>query len=742
MHLIIEEINSDETTGLARFLQANPHTRFPFYTYDDLITPELFENTFYCESEESKKQKESLSKTLDKPHGKNTFFIVGYQGCGKTTFIHSIIYHYAKQQKIQSISIDCDRRAGANSTDKLKIIFSMQLQQELSEYKKFDCFIDFFNENFNVINQFSNKDNLIEFCNFLDNINKEAEFNEKIFSVKCGDFIRKNLSCEDIFYLLILWKLSQGYNCVDKLKEKLVIIVDNLDYVDVYNDLLTFIKTLDAFTINFSDKFSKFKLCRDSDEKVQYTEKIKLFVAMRETTKASLPESHFSDAFQTIYKSFDMTEWYDKSSIIKNRINILRKYDQQNLLKPEISVRLNTLLKITEDSYTQNVIYPLFNNNYRSMISLMSKIATENYNSLKIYDSIMDIPDWTFRHGARGVLFKLIFDEFNKSDGNDESCFKRIGVLDLLNRKNNEVSICRLLLSYLSNYTETKCDSARNSVSLSALLSEFNCIFEDKKILSSLCAMFELRDTHWTHLVSFNQIGYRDQKENANDLGKIDFMNLDPDQTMIHYSCAGKIYVEYVTTHFEFFTARVFKDQTKALFCEENLVKKNENTEYPFIKIIDRVYSEVEQCCRSLHKFNEDLCRVNRYDNPYSNSVQYRMSHYICQFKRKNFSEENDLEERRFKQFHEDRLINSHIVYIDKFRLYILNYSSNIDDKEKIDINQKLVARIKKYYNLLNEKNVLLVENTKNTLIPHYDKQIKKIEEDYTDFITQISHNK
>ena len=83
MHLIIEEINSDETTGLARFLQANPHTRFPFYTYDDLITPELFENTFYCESEESKKQKESLNKTLDKPHGKNTFFIVGTKDVAK-----------------------------------------------------------------------------------------------------------------------------------------------------------------------------------------------------------------------------------------------------------------------------------------------------------------------------------------------------------------------------------------------------------------------------------------------------------------------------------------------------------------------------------------------------------------------------------------------------------------------------------------------------------------------------------
>lgn len=738
MDIVINELNSDKENGLARFLQANPYTRFPFYTYDDIITPESFENLFYCESVNSNLYKNYLCKIIDNPHGKNTFFIVGYQGCGKTTFIHSVINKYSANNRMQTIEIDCDKRGIGKGSSKLKKIFSLKLQEELLQVNDFSHFIDFFTANFKIINQFSNKKELIGFYRYLDKVNKQNCFNEIDFSLSIDKYINDNLDCEDIVYILLFLALSMSYNNVDKIDDKIILIVDNLDYVDAYNDLLVFINALDAFTIDFSDKFSKLKLCRDSEKRIQYTDKIKLFIAMRETTRASLPTSHFSDAFQTIYKSNDITEWYDKSNIIRKRIDTLKRYDKKNLLNPQVSKQLNLLLKITEDSYTKNVIYPLFNNNYRSMIGMISKIVVECFETLKIYESIMNIPDTTFRHGARGILFKLIFDELNKNDGNDESCFKKIGVLDLLNRKNNDVSICRLLLSYLSNYTETKCDSARNSIKLSDLLRDFKGIFKRDDILSSLCSMFELRDTKWTHLVSFNQIEYK-KKNSINDLGKIEFKTLDPEKTMIHYSCAGKIYVEYVTTHFEFFTARIFDDTVDSLFCESNIKKAFSTSEYKFIEIIEKVYEEIVQCCNSLYEFNQKVCEQNNFSNPYNDAELYKKSHYICQFKRINF---DDLEERRFKQYHEDRMINSHIVYLDKFRLYVLNYFPNIkDEEEKIKINKKLVDCIKKYCTLLKTSKILVTDNTKNRLIPHYDERIEELENNPADFRTEISYN-
>lgn len=744
MDTIIEEINADMECGVARFLQSNPYTHLPFYTYDNSITPDLFEKSLYCESNDSERYKNYLCKLFDRSLGKNTFFLVGYQGCGKTTFIHSVFNKYKALSKMQLLLIDCDKRGVGNSFERLKKIFVSTLHSQIDSAENYHNFIDFFEDNFNVIKSFVNGKVLVEFYTFIRELNgltvnhSTSITNKKIKEyLDISKYIEK-LELQELFYLIVLWKISNSYDNSSCFDEKLFIVVDNLDYVDFYDDLVAFINVIDSFTIDFSNSFAKLKLYKNTNNFYSYTDKMKLLIVMRETTKANLPTSHFSDVFKSIYRSYDMTEWYDKSKIIAKRFSELKKYDNSNDLEKEIENQFELLLKITDDNYTKNVIYPLFNNNYRSTINMLSKVVSENISDFRNYQDIMNIKDRTFRHGARGVLFKLIFDEFNKNDGSEESCFRKIGVLDLLNRKNNEVSICRLLLSYLSNYTETKCDSARNCVKLSEILEAFSCCFKSEDILKTLCAMFELRDTHWTHLVSFNQIGYIAQNNARNNLGKIDFKDLDPEKTMIHYSCAGKIYIEYITTHFEFFTARIFKDKEKALFCNENLIFDKTTKKYKFINIIDTVYNEVKQCCDSLRTFNINLCTANNYPNPYDDSGLYKQSHYICQFKRKNYDFED---ERRFKKFHEDRMINSHIVYIDKFRLYILNHTNVISDDKKTEINKEIIECIKNYVNLLKKTTTLVSEQSKYVLIPHYEERIGFLLENLNDFDTEISYN-
>ena len=174
---------------------------------------------------------------------------------------------------------------------------------------------------------------------------------------------------------------------------------------------------------------------------------------------------------------------------------------------------------------------------------------------------------------------------------------------------------------------------------------------------------------------------------------------------------------------------------------QKNIIIKDINTKkYKFEEIINTVYNEVVQGCKALNKFNISLCEENNFDNPYDDADMYKKSHYICQIKRTDYDTGG---ERRFKQFHEDRMINSHIVYIDKFRLYLLNYYTGIDDeKEKIEINKKIIKYLKKYYELLISDNVLISENTKETLIPHYETQIDKAERYPDNFSIEISYNK
>lgn len=542
------------------------------------------------------------------------------------------------------------------------------------------------------------------------------------------------LSNKELFYLLVIWNLSSNFNNPNN-DEKLMIFIDNLDCIDEYYELSNFISCIDALTVDFSDMFEKFKLSKIPNKTDTFVSKIKIFVAMRETTKANLPQSHFSDAFKSIYTNKDMTEWYDKGEIIKNRVSTLFKYDENNKLKDKQREQLKLVINISDDIYTKKVLYPLFNNNYRSAVDMLVEIVINNTQQMTKYSQLMAYDQPIYKHGARGILFKSIFDEFNKGDGNEESCFRQIGVLDLLNRKNNSVSICRLILSYLSNYTETKCDSGRNSIALSEIINDFTNVFSTNEVMKTLCAMFSLRDSKWSHLISFNQIDYKKDKNQIK--GLIDLKDLNSDKTMVHYSCAGKIYIEYITTHFEFFNARIFKEQKEALFCDSNLAIDPVTKNYICCDIIDKIYTEVERCCLELKNFNIKLCNNNNYLNPYCNPAIYLDTHYICMFKRVD----NDGKERRFKQFHEERIILTHINYIDCYRLYVLNNCNIISDDEKIKLNEKLTERIKKYVDLLDSDKVLKGANTTIDFVEHYKNQIEVLSKDWENFTIAISKN-
>jgi ABC-type transport system involved in cytochrome bd biosynthesis fused ATPase/permease subunit len=112
MKEIIEQVKSDKRSGISRFLQANPYYGFDFYDFEVMKNDEeLFGENLYYESDDSRKIKNEIDKIMKIPNGKNTFFLVGYQGCGKTTFIHSVINDYKKTSSInvREIVLDCDR---------------------------------------------------------------------------------------------------------------------------------------------------------------------------------------------------------------------------------------------------------------------------------------------------------------------------------------------------------------------------------------------------------------------------------------------------------------------------------------------------------------------------------------------------------------------------------------------------------------------------------------------------------
>lgn len=525
------------------------------------------------------------------------------------------------------------------------------------------------------------------------------------------------LTAKDALYLIVLFYIANQYESASHLSDPVFLFIDNLDYIDELKELQIFMNALKSLTTDMGKIFPKLRLYKNatSESKIGFTKKVKIIVAMRESTYANLPNPHEVDFFDAIHSYYDITEWYDKDKIVDKRLTFLK---QGKLLSEKKKKEAELISEIIRDKYTKDVFISLYNNNYRRTTKIITTIIIAHPKEFENYYTLIKSKESYLKHGARGILFKFVLDLFNSDENGKENCFRKIGVLDFLNRKNNNVSIARLILSYLSTHTNTICDNARMYVSVKTIVDNFEDIFSKDEIIRSLLNMFSLKDSIWTHLISFSRFESRESIKDM--LDKNDFSSLDLSKTTVHYSCAGKIYLEVITSHFEFFSTRIKGSQYPALFCSSNYI----NGSKKYLKIIGNVIQEVELCCAALSKHNEKVRRVKSQTNNMPMSTKaYLESSFVASIKKIN-SDKKCPQIR--KQFHEDRLINSHIGYIDRFRLYLLKNSKQYNQKST-EVNKELCDIIERYMDLL--KKVLITDYTRDILLPYYEKRLTEIKE-------------
>ncbi len=236
--------------------------------------------------------------------------------------------------------------------------------------------------------------------------------------------------------------------------------------------------------------------------------------------------------------------------------------------------------------------------------------------------------------------------------------------------------------------------------------------------------MYSLKDSIWTHLISFGRFEANESIKEM--LASDNYSALDLNKTTVHYSCAGKIYLEVMTSHFEFFSTRIRATQYPPLFCEQNYKYGSKK----FLEIIEAVIHEVELCCTSLSKHNDRVRNIRRKSGMPMDVKSYLDSPFVASIKKTDRINKSNVQIR--KQFHEDRIINSHIGYIDRFRLFIINNGKRFS-QNSVDTNKSLCNILKRYIDLLDK--VLITEYTKKTLLPFYKSQLNLIiESEYKNF--------
>ena len=257
MQEVISQIANDSKDGIKRFLQSNPYTSLEFYNFKVLKdNSDLFEQVLYCESEESKLHKKQISDIIENPHGKNTFFIVGYQGCGKSTFVHSLINMCTEKYDPRIVLINCEK-VGTDTCMIKKSICNL-LKKGIKQVPEMKKFIDFYNANDEVIDEF-NEDEINEFYEKINALIEKGNFSHKSKEFReISSFINTRLSMKQALYLLLMWNLAIDYESNDN--KKLMFFIDNIDCVDEYKELSEFISCIDTLNLEMPEYFEQFKL--------------------------------------------------------------------------------------------------------------------------------------------------------------------------------------------------------------------------------------------------------------------------------------------------------------------------------------------------------------------------------------------------------------------------------------------------------------------------------------------------
>ena len=780
-------INDYDTEQLRRYLLCTSpnNSGYAYFTFDGIVTDDMFNKLFYTECDRSivvgNQQKEYQKRVSFAPNGRNTFYIVGYQGCGKTTFINKLIQDLPSdgfETQTNVILTECDRRGVATEEKPLRVLFAKELYSIITKpehIERVEDFIAFYDSNIDV------------FLNFACSI-PLGKFREQIINyIHGGLSIAKNkveldawlsdekmLNLRDILYLIFIYTFAMNYRHPENAHSPLLFVIDNLDMITNYYEVSSFIAAINDLSVDMNERFKLLSLYDDEDLlnfHPEYTHKVKIIVTLRESTSANLPTAHLSNLFYSIMTADDASQWYKKGDILLNKLEVIQRAvvrfhnklkdalaiypseqrsvaqeqqindieevlkittfpvgDKKIIVKERcetceiISKEIECLIHIADDDFTSSYVFSLFNNDYRTCVTTLSQIVHKNESLLRGYKKYGHT---THIYGIRGILLRLLVEKMKNNQ--TKNYFEHIGFY-------SGRSICRTILSYLSNYTDTRCDTLERSITLKQVLDDILSAtnFTKDEIIKSVWEMYELQSAeNWSQLVSFSSIEWGGNAPKTK-LQMEDITN-HPDYSKIylHYTCAGKMFLELIATHFETIVALNNNTTNQSQFplfsFEASILNDDELS--TFEKIIEDEY----------HLVNNIIITLKRaFYNEYS--ISKVDSRHPCNNIRIKPSGKDE-----FNQYYEDRLINAHIVYLDRYRLFLLgsNYlflgESASGIQKKVDINTKLVNLINKFVSLWNTHDAPMTTRTEEELLPMFRFRIAELRRNPHDFKTPIA---
>lgn len=633
----------------------------------------------------------------------NTVLLYGYQGSGKTTFLHwlfkksGFLGDYGKiLLDLESVSIDAHNSNPNYVFDKF---FHEQLCGFYAEKRPSVVHVlKLLASHFVLLNSTTFTEQfwmeLADLESKLDSLDN-PNLNIKDLSV-LTDFFRK-LDYTDTFLLFLLFYIkTDNFNYEEHYGfpkptcniQKFLIIFDNIDGVRMEQTNARFPSKI----VDLYDQFCKIvHLFADVNNVPQLS-----FVFSVRDYNHSLLELQNADARQI--EEIDFTPARNIDKIMEKRIEIANDNGRYKFESKILSIFFN-------DAKFGQIFLPLFNYNMRKLSQNFSSMCNDmnidninhfldmkeaiEKNNVKIHEGGSS----AYTNGLRGFFYSRVIKALLGKDNLRSSLLYHAGEkIEASDKKkiNSIVKInpARILLTIihsLTNYTENDDSEKYAPIGLGEVYNDFRKIFKGEYFVDiffdRLASLFLLHDKNWCHLITFRDKQVFDNK--AFDVEKQILKNAiktddtagfsDLNKTKVKINKSAHIYLTKVAVHYEFYSMRVGNIESLFIAIDNNKWLDNMNN----------VWKIVDPCLSSL--------------------IGYLAENDVKNFEDTNLCLQDKKWEGAKKKSMAFRIIHTHLRYIDDFRKYmyylstIEHYRLKFEDinKDIIKCQQRYVGKLK-----------------------------------------------
>ena len=664
----------NDNYDLNRFILCSPHSTDPVLNYGgDLSKKEKKKAFMECLYVEGNIAEENDIIEDICSGGKSTIKIVGNKGCGKTTLVYKLRQILDQKCNMRTLTLDfgesrstlkfnhakdaLTKKVYKKLKDDLVTNSSLGLKRLINLYTKIEDSIDVDWDANNKIHEF--------FCD-LQNVYNSNGTNKEDSLRKT---VRPKLFEMELFQIILIFILCDMFENQENVRT--AVFLDNLDNMVDIKDIKQMLMNYNNFLSGIGKLFESINEL--SGENYDY--KYAFIFILRDTTNAYLT-NHELAIKQIAFSEYDISKHYSKKEIGLKRINLFIKFINKtsfisNDKKENLFKTAELLSNILKDPYVTDTIFDIFNNDYRICLMTMIKIASSGLLTTSEY---LTIKNGGSMHGSRGVIYRLLFDNFKKN-----GYFKRIRVLDFNNRGISASSPPRLILTYIANLTDTRLTHDSRVVTFDDLMDDIGEKINHTDVIRCIWEMYNLVSAEdWCNLIAFaesddaSENGLNKEWKYYKAIQNNEIVEDKVNHSSFRITTSGLAFLTYACVHFEYFACRLFGKKYPPLFLEKSLELDAEEEKYIFEIIIEKVLEEVEICAQKLastYETDNNLC--NNVDSPFV-------------FKRSGKS----------AQYHVERVIFAHVQYLDEFRRFILKSKTDGLEKHVADF---IIEKIEEY---------------------------------------------